>query len=148
MRLSWGTGIAAVYVLFALCTVGFVTFAMGQPVQLVSADYYAQSLRHDRRIAARANTQALGSLFSCGVSDADDALELRLPGHHRADAAGTVTFYRPSDAATDRVVPLSLEADGQQRIPLAGLAAGRWRVQVEWQAGGVPYYHEQSVDIR
>ena len=49
---NWGTGIAAVYTVFALATTGFVTFAMSQRVDLVSSDYYAQSLRQDQRIAA------------------------------------------------------------------------------------------------
>ena len=36
---NWGTGIAAVYTVFALATTGFVTFAMSQRVDLVSSDY-------------------------------------------------------------------------------------------------------------
>lgn len=46
IRLHWGTGIALAYTTFALATIGFVVFAMQRPVDLVSADYYADALRH------------------------------------------------------------------------------------------------------
>ena len=34
---NWGVGLATVYAIFAGATVGFVAFAMGQPVDLVSS---------------------------------------------------------------------------------------------------------------
>jgi nitrogen fixation protein FixH len=148
MRLDWGTGIAGVYTLFACSTVGFVVFAMHQPVELVSGDYYAQSLEYDRRMAARANLQALGPAFSCAVSPDGRALSLRLPAGAAPAEGGTVTLYRPSDSQADEVVALSVDARGEQQIGLADLRPGRWRVQVEWDAGDTPYYHEQTLDIR
>jgi nitrogen fixation protein FixH len=148
MRLHWGTGIAAVYTLFACGTVGFVVFAMNKPVELVSGDYYAQSLEYDRRMAARANLQALGAAFSCAVSSDGRALSLRLPSGAAPTPGGTVTLYRPSDSQADHVVALSVDARGEQQIALADLRPGRWRVQVEWDAGATPYYYEQTVDVR
>jgi hypothetical protein len=56
MRLNWGTGVAAAYLLFAIATGGFAAFAMSRPVLLVSPDYYADSL--GRR--GRANQQRPG----------------------------------------------------------------------------------------
>jgi nitrogen fixation protein FixH len=148
MRLHWGTGIAGVYALFACSTVGFVVFAMHQPVELVSGDYYARSLDYDRRMAARANLQALGPAFSCAVSPDGRALSLRLPSGAAPAVGGTVTLYRPSDSQADHVLALSVDARGEQQIALMDLGPGRWRVQVEWETGATPYYHEQTLDVR
>ena len=148
MRLHWGTGIAAVYTCFACSTIGFVAFAMQQPVELVSGDYYAQSLQYDRRMAARANLTALGAAFSCTVSPEGRRVALRLPSASAATAHGAVTLYRPSDSQADRVVAIAVDSLGEQQIGLADLAPGRWRVQVAWESEGTPYYYEREVDVR
>ena len=56
---NWGTGIALVYIAFAVATTGFVTFAMNRSVDLVSADYYAQSLQQDQQMDAEQNALML-----------------------------------------------------------------------------------------
>ena len=60
MRVHWGVAVAVFYTAFALSTVGFVAFAMTRDVDLVSDDYYAQALAHDRHMQAVANGDALG----------------------------------------------------------------------------------------
>ena len=54
MTFNWGTGMAAIYALFVVSTVAFVTFAMRRPVALVRADYYAESLRQDQKCSRSA----------------------------------------------------------------------------------------------
>jgi hypothetical protein len=66
------------------------------------------------------------------------------PSHHRR-ATGTVTWYRPSDATFDRSVPLTVDAEGVQRLETTGLPAGLWRVKVEWAVDDVAFYFEQPV---
>ncbi len=146
ITLNWGTGIALVYTAFAAATTGFVTFAMSRSVDLVSADYYAQSLQQDQRMDAERNTAALASPPEVVQSGAR-ALVLSLPSAHAASATGTVTLYRPSDASADRVLPLAVDADGRQQIALDGLARGRWLLQVRWSAGGRDYYFEEPVIV-
>jgi hypothetical protein len=46
------------------------------------------------------------------------------------------------------VLALSVDARGEQQIALMDLRPGRWRVQVEWETGATPYYHEQTLDVR
>jgi nitrogen fixation protein FixH len=146
IRLNWGTGIAMVYTAFAAATTGFVTFAMGRPVELVSADYYQQSLEQDGRIAAEKNAVGLGAVLSVDESNAHATLTLPPPQAH--DARGTVTLYRPSDSRADQVMPLQIGADGVHRVPLDGLTAGRWIVQVRWSSAGRHYYAERAVYVR
>lgn len=146
ITLNWGTGIALVYIAFAAATTGFVSFAMGRPVDLVSDDYYAQSLQQDERMDAERNTRALEP-FPAVVPSGAHALVLSLPSAHAGTATGTVTLYRPSDARADRVRPLAIDAAGRQAIALDGLARGRWLVQVRWSAQGRHYYFEEPVIV-
>ena len=149
MRISfnWGTGIALVYTTFATATAGFVTFAMGRPVELVSADYYEQSLQQDARIAAERSAADLGPVLTVDETAAAAAI-VALPAAHLRDAHGTVTLYRPSNAGADQVLALQPGADGVQRVALDRLAAGRWVVQLHWTAAGREYYVERGVHVR
>lgn len=144
-RIHWGLAVAAVYTLFAGSTVGFVVFALSHPVELVSADYYEKSLAHDARQAALARAAALGTSVDVAVDGPGDALVIVLPAAHATTATGQVTLYRPSDVHADRVVPLAIDATGRQRVPLAGLARGRWLVRIEWTAAGLAYRCEQPL---
>jgi hypothetical protein len=144
-HLHWGTAIAAVYTLFAASTLAFVFFAVAHPVELVSADYYERSLAHDARLAATARADALGSELEVAIAPTGDALLIAIPRHQAATARGQVTLYRPSDVHADRLLPLTLDAEGRQRIPLAGIARGRWQVRLEWTTGGVTYHREQAL---
>jgi hypothetical protein len=149
MRLTWnwGTGIAVLYTSFALSTIGFVAFAMSRPVSLVSADYYEQSLREDAKREATGNALALGAQLSFAVPR-PHRLEVRLPLDQVATARGTITFYRASDAAQDRVVALKLAADGTQSVPIGDLASGQWLAKMRWNANGRAFYVEHPVAVR
>lgn len=146
MQLNWGTAIAGVYTTFALATAGFVTFAMGRPVDLVQPDYYAQSLRQDERMEALANADRLGA--AAGMVLTDHTLEVVLPSTHRVTAKGTITLYRPSNASADRKIDLALDAAGRQRMSLDDAAPGLWIVQIAWTAQGRDYYLERRINLR
>lgn len=147
IRFNWGLGIALTYGIFAASTLGFVAFALGQPVELVSADYYAQSLAVDARTDAVRRAGALGTRIRIDRDPDGQALMLTLPAEH-AGATGTVTLYRPSNAGSDRAMAISLDAAGIQRISIAGLARGRWVLKIDWQVRGDRFYREQALDLK
>lgn len=147
LRFNWGTGIALSYLAFAGGTMAFVIFALQRPVDLVAADYYAQSLRQDAQADAERNARTLGGDASI-VQTGDRAVMVSLPPAQARDARGSITLYRASDAAADRVVSLQTGTDGRQQVPLAGLQAGQWSVRVRWTAQGRAFYLEQRVFAR
>lgn len=147
LHLNWGTGVALSYLLFASGTMGFVVFALQRPVDLVSADYYAQSLRQDQQMDAVRNARELGAAAGI-VQSQDRAVDVSIPPAQASSARGTVTLYRASDAAADRVVDLRTDGAGRQRVSLDGLQAGAWSVRVRWHAGGREYYLEQRIVAR
>lgn len=148
IRLHWGIAVAVFYTAFALGTVGFVVFAMRQDVQLVSDDYYARSLTHDAHMAAVANAEALGPALRVDLpADGRGDVVIAWPADMAAAMRGTATLYRPSDAAADRSFAVTPTADGTFRIATTGLAAGRWRLKLQWQASGREYYTERELIV-
>ena len=93
LRFHWGMGIALGYVAFAAATLGFVVFAMEQPVELVSGDYYQRALKHDDRMAAEANASLLGDTFS--AVDASDGRIVTLNwAEHAPPARPAMSFFK------------------------------------------------------
>lgn len=169
MRINWGVAITGVYITFAAATMSFVIFAIGRPVELVSADYYEQSLKHDAHRQAITNAEALGDAVRIAAAADAPAIEIAIgmpvelprsmqvsdmpvsdtavtdPRAATGTVTGTVTLYRPSDRTADRVTPLSLDREGRQRIRVDGAAHGRWTVKLAWRAGEREFYRERIV---
>lgn len=143
----WGTALALAYGSFVAVTIAFVVFALGRPVSLVRPDYYAASLQQDQRAEAIANASALGSAVSL-TNPTGRRLRLALPREHAVGASGTITLYRASDPAADRIVDLAVDTAGRQDISLDGMAAGQWVAQARWRAGGREFYLETPVVAR
>jgi len=146
-RFNWGTGIALTYTAFALATSAFVAFAMDRRVDLVSADYYAQSLQLDRRMEEERNASALGAAMSVTQSSSR-TIRISLPRELAPHATGTIRLYRASSAREDREIALAVDVDGRQDVSLDGLASGHWTVQVQWTALGRGYYVQRGVVAR
>lgn len=144
-RWNWGHGIAAVYIVFATGTLGFAVYAMEQRVDLVSDDYYDQSVALDARRTAESNARALGAAFAITQVPGQQHATVQWPAETAANAAGTLTLYRPADATADRHTPMAPNAAHTQTVALNGLAPGRWMLQVEWTAGGRAFYAEREV---
>ena len=144
-RVSWGTGIALTYAAFALATSGFVAFAMGRRVDLVSSDYYERSLQLERRLNARRNALAIGSEVT--LEQMPGTLSITLGMADARSATGRILLYRSSDAHADREMPLALDAAGRQVVPLAGLKSGSWSVQIEWRLRDREYYVERQLTL-
>ena len=142
--LHWGLGITLVYIAFAAGTVGVVTFAMRQQVDLVSADYYPQSLAHDARMAAVARAGELGDSFAVGTETGSRNVIVKWPSGMRVEA-GEITFYRASDARADRHFVVAPGARGRQVVPADDLRRGAWIVQVEWTAEGKSFLAERRL---
>ena len=142
---NWGVGIATVYTIFAGATLGFVAFAMSERVDLVSPEYYADSLAHDAKQAAESRTLALGSSFR--MEQSAGVVTLSWPATARPDN-GRISMYRPSNSASDRSIAVAPDTQGRQVVSLESVPAGSWILQCDWVSGGLKYYAEQRLDVR
>ena len=142
LRWNWGTGVGMVYSVFALATSGVVVFSMRARVDLVSTDYYEQAVGLDARREAEARATALGDTFGIATQISERRVVVSWP-RDLAIESGTITLYRPADATKDRTAAIAPDGDACQTVSLAGLAPGRWMLQVSWRARGQAYYAER-----
>ena len=59
MKLNWGTGIAAFYLLFMVVLLSFVIKSRSYDHSLVTTNYYEQDLKYQQQYDKLANTLAL-----------------------------------------------------------------------------------------
>jgi nitrogen fixation protein FixH len=133
-------GIAAFLFVFVSCIAAFITFAVRQQMDLVRPDYYEEEIRYQVQYDRLERTRALGPAARMAADAVRGTLEVGIPATHAAAlTAGTIQFYRPSDAGQDRVIPLKPSAEGVQTAALGELGPGLWRVRVRWTTGGKEY---------
>jgi nitrogen fixation protein FixH len=145
-RSPWPIAITALFIVFALYLAGFIVWAVGQKQDLVAADYYEREVRYQDQLDRLHRTALLAPGTTVAFDAAARTCRIALPASHAA-ATGRIHFYRPSNARLDQSFPLALAADGTQVIPTDRLAAGRWKVRVEWQVGGQDFYVEQPLEV-
>ncbi len=144
MTLNWGWRIAIGYSLFAAMILYLVVVASQQTNDLVSEDYYAQTLSYQERIDARSNSQALAEPLRFVRSEDRSTLLVQFPSGLQ-EVSGQLHFYRPSDASQDRVVDLSGSGGQAASLDVSQMEAGFWRLQLDWESGGRAYFDETTL---
>ena len=145
---AWAWGITGLCLLFISTTLGFVAFSFSQRVDLVSPDYYQREIEHQRQIDKAARTATLPEGVGWKLVREGDWIVFSFPREQvKEEVRGVIHLYRPSDARLDREWPIELDPEGRQRLPLAELAAGFWRVKIDWRMGGEEYYSELAIKV-
>jgi nitrogen fixation protein FixH len=147
-RSPWPYAIAAYFAVAIIGIALFITWAVGQNMDLVRSDYYEQEILFQQQIDAVNRTRPFAKEIAVNYNPAAGTLLLRLPAAHLdQQLSGTAHLYRPSDAKLDRAMALRPDIDGRQVVAAGPLASGLWRVRLDWTAGGETYHFEQSVII-
>ena len=61
--------------------------------------------------------------------------------------SGEIWLFHPVNSDLDLKVPIALNEQNQQIVPTESLIKTRWRVKVDWQADGKPYYTEKDIHL-
>ena len=147
MKIHWGTGLAVVFLIFAVGILIMARISMNREVDLVSDDYYQQELRHQDQIDGQNRSNNLSEHPSIVVSP--DTVSLRLPRSFTPDStSGNLTFYRPADLHKDFIVALRLDSTNTQLVPTTSLQKGLWRLKVRWAQHHQDFYHEEAIVIQ
>ncbi len=146
MKWNWGTKLMLVFGLFIAAMAGLVVMSMRQKIQMVAKDYYKEELKYQQVINATVLANQLSTTVE--IIKQDDFIILQLPAEMKGELIkGTILFYYPADAAKDRELPLQINNNAQQLIPLSLFLPGKYTVKIDWIHKDKQYYSEQVLSL-
>lgn len=146
-RNLWPVAIIAFFIVFATFLAIFVVWALGQKQDLVAENYYEQEVRYQEQLDRLYRTQAQSSQTTVKFDVVKNCIMIQLPAAQAAGASGKIQLYRPSNAKLDHEVPLAIDAGGVQALDAKAMAAGLWKVRIEWIVNGQEYFFDQAVVV-
>lgn len=146
-RNLWPAAIIAFFIVFATFIACFIIWAVRQNQDLVSENYYENEVRYQQQLDRVKRTQSLATQTAVTFDPSRKNILITVPAGQAPGASGRIRFYRPSNARLDHDVPMTLNAAGTQLVDTQALAAGLWKIRVEWSAGGQDYFFDQPVVV-
>lgn len=144
--ISWGKKILILYLGFVAMIVFMVYKTMNQKIDLVADDYYEQELKYEDKITGQRNTNTLTEQPQCVINN--NNIIITFPKElNTANVKGSLSFFCPSDNKKDKTMSLQLDNSNQQIISHSTIAAGLYKVKLEWQTEGKNYYYETPLVI-
>ena len=143
MRISWGVRITILYTSFVLFMSTMVYMCTRQHFDLVSEDYYAQELKYQQVIDGANNTKDLKQAVV--IDQSGSSINIKLPTDNSVFEKGEILFYRPSNSLSDFTVPV---ISNNTQVSKEKLHAGLYKVKINWSAGNIHFYDEQSLVIK
>lgn len=145
--MNWGYKIILVFVIFATGILTLVIKSMRTRVDMVTGDYYAEELKYQQNIDAQKNAHRLTGPVT--VAQTGDSIEIIFPQECIGrELNGEITFYRPSDSRRDFTVPAQPDAQGKVLVSRARLDRGNYRIKVQWESEGIPYFLEKQFFVQ
>ncbi len=144
--MNWGTKIVFAFAGFIAVIFTLAYISMGQDVNLVADDYYAQELEYEDQIQRIKNTQSLEQRPTLVIDKKAQKAHLVFPeGLKSKIDEGQVQLYRPSNSAFDKTVSIALDEEGLQTIDVSSLVKGLWKAKITWAYRNTEYYQEVSL---
>jgi hypothetical protein len=143
--MSWGKGILATFIIFALAVISFVTISMRQDIDLVTKDYYGEELKYQDKINKINDSKMLSEKLV--IEKNGSRVNIKYPISLSKDITGKINFYRPSDERKDFSLPVEYSSEGMQSVNLENLDKGLWRVKVDWQMSGKSLFNEVNIFV-
>lgn len=144
MKISWGWKIVALYSGFVLLMLFMVYMTTTEEFHMVKEDYYGAELQHNDQMQKIRNVRELENGITVNYHAAEQQVKIQFPAELQ-HMEGTVKLYRPSNSHLD--VSFDLKTDGQnlQTFSSEPYPKGKWVLQIDWTAGGKPYYFEKTL---
>lgn len=146
MKISWGTGVVTGIIIFVFISLSMTIIFMTQDVHLVTDDYYEKTLSYQDEIDKQNRTNALDEDVKINFNG--KMIKLVFPkAYLNKDISGEIYFYRPSNPGLDFKIPLKLNENGNQFIPVERIEKGFWRLKINWLMGENAFYNERVITI-
>lgn len=146
-RNPWPIAIIAFFIVFATFLAAFVVWALGQKQDLVTENYYEQEVRYQAQLNRLNRTQAQAGQNLVTFDATRNCIVITLPAARTPGTRGRIQLYRPSNARLDREVPLAVNAGGVQTLDAKAMAAGLWKIRIQWSVNGQEYFFDQAVVV-
>ncbi len=147
MKMNWGTGILIGIIIFILIVFTMMVIFMNQDVHLVTDNYYEKTLTYQDEIDKQSRTMALDD--EVAIKFDGELVKIVFPSEYlEKNLSGEIYFYRPSNPSLDIKVPLRLNEQGSQVIPVKSLEKGFWRLKINWMMNNDTYYNEKPIVIQ
>lgn len=146
MKLNWGIGIAAVYILFMIGVLIMVFIFMNQDVTLETDNYYMKGIQHQEQIDKETRTSKLPEQTE--IKQENGFIVIKFPGiFYNRDITGVINFYRPSDNTKDFSFPVQTDSSNTQFVPSSNLEKGLWKIKINWDVKEISYYNEKILMV-
>ncbi len=146
MKLTWGSGIAVIYLLFVVILVTTVTIFMKEDVPLVTDEYYTKELVYQQQIDKINRTIKLPQQLEINIDKENINLFFPKTFKHY-DLSGTIHFYRPSNLEKDFVVNVEPDTDNKQIFAISKMEKGLWKLKVDWSVNNISFYNEKILMV-
>jgi len=145
-RSLWPIAITSFFVIAIVSIAGFIAFAVRQNTDLIKKDYYADELQFQNHLDQINRTQQLKFKPAIAYDRTRDLVTISM-WHPQSAIEGHVQFYRPSDAALDKNIKLTLNGNGAQEIDARTFPGGHWKVRLTWKVNGEEFYIDETIFI-
>jgi len=146
MKISWGTIVISVFILFAGMMALMAGISMTRNSDLVSENYYESELKYQDKIDEIKRTRSLEDQIK--VDTLRSSVIIKYPQVNTGqNIEGKIKFYRAMDKKKDFEVEIRKNEKNLQEIPTLNLDKGNWKVQVSWIMNGTKYYNESDIYI-
>lgn len=143
MKFNWGVGAFTLFGGFVIFIISMVFLASGQSHELVTENYYEKELAFKEVLKQKARTNSLDQATTVEVSNKQ--LNIVLPTGKQA-TKGTILLFKPSAQKDDRLLSFK-GANNAFDFDLNSLNNGMYKMKIQWEVGGVVYFHEQKIDL-
>ena len=144
--MNWGYRILLLYLSFVVLMTVMVFMAVTQKdIHLVAKDYYKQEIAYQEEINKIKNAGEIKVDSILTYSAENQLIEITLD---KAGLKGEILFFRPSDAFKDFKIALQTDDSMKQFISTKSLTKGLWRIKMNWDDKGKPFYFEQKIFIK
>ncbi|KEO75262.1 FixH family protein [Anditalea andensis] len=142
--MNWGHGIAIFFVCFVTFMLVLVVKAFQENIDLVTENYYQEELDYQTRIDKIKNNQLL--IVPVEVTSEQGGINIQFP-ELGSPITGKIQVFRPSDAQFDLIRDVDPDIYYRQHISTSALPGGFYKIKISWEAEGMEYYTEESVNL-
>ena len=146
-KISWGTGISIVIILFLIFTIGqAIAIHVFIDYDLVEEEYYEAEIKYQTQIEKMERTNALPEALIIKLTNR--FVEFDFPSiFEDKTISGFINFYKPSDDLLDKTQAVKLDEENKMYFATNELATGLWKVKVHWEVNKVEYYNEKLLMV-